>query len=94
MVARPETENSGEAGAPMKNDPLGDRMKRYEDGAVLMPGLSVAQESDNSTTTPEMPTPVFEPPPEEELAKISHPELRDELLLMIYEDQEPRRRGP
>ncbi len=64
--------------------------------AVLMPDVSAAQESSDATTpTFEMSgPPVFEPPPQEELVKITHPELREELLLMVYEDQEARRRGP
>ena len=37
--------------------------------------------------------PVFDPPPPEELSRIIHPEIRDELLTMIQEDQQVRKAG-
>lgn len=62
--------------------------------AICLPGVRAAQDSGGSTFNSSELPPVFDAPPEEELAKITHPELREELLLMAAEDQEARRRGP
>ena len=67
--------------------------------AFLSTGLTgierecLAQAIDEQTSTEPETEPVFPPPSEYELSKITHPELRAELLRMVYEDQAARRAG-
>lgn len=60
--------------------------------AVGSPAVRAEAQQTMERTAPEesMPVQVFTPPSAEQLAKITHPELRAELLRMAAEDQAAR----
>lgn len=53
-----------------------------------------AEGTSSTVVSTDAPTPaVFEPPPENEIGKITQPILRAEFLRMVYEDQVARSAG-